>query len=111
MIRERKKGEKFFRFEFMEGGKRISGTLNGKKGLPLASSKQEARDRESEIRLKIRAQLLDGTFGREIGLENFGTFFDKVFLPYAKEHKASWRHDEFRGDVVKQFLRVGHSVK
>lgn len=104
MIRERKKGEKFFRFEFMEGGKRISGTLNGKKGLPLASSKQEARDRESEIRIKVRAQLLDGTFGREIGLEDFGTFFDKVFLSYAKEHKASWRHDEFRGAVLKQFF-------
>jgi integrase len=104
MIRERKKGEKFFRFEFMEGGKRISGTLNGKKGLALAPSKQEARDRESEIRIKVRAQLLDGTFGREIGLEDFGTFFDKVFLSYAKEHKASWRHDEFRGEVLKQFF-------
>jgi len=29
MIREKKKGEKFFRFEFTEGGQRISGTLNG----------------------------------------------------------------------------------
>ena len=104
MIREKKKGEKFFRFEFMEGGKRISGTLNGKKGLPLAASKQEARDRESEIRIQVRTQLRDGTFGREVGLEDFGTFFDKVFLPYAKEHKASWRHDEFRGKVLKQFF-------
>jgi len=104
MIRERKKGEKFFRFEFMEGGKRISGTLNGKKGLPFAISKQEARDRESEIRIKVRAQLRDGTFGREVAFEDFGTFFDNVFLPYAKEHKASWRHDEFRGEVLKQFF-------
>ncbi len=104
MIREKRKGEKYFRFEFMEGGKRISGTLNGKKGLPFAASKQEARDRESEIRIKIRAQLLEGTFGREIGLEDFGTFFDKIFLPYAKEHKASWQHDEFRGEVLKRFF-------
>ncbi|HUE82594.1 MAG TPA: site-specific integrase [Pyrinomonadaceae bacterium] len=104
MIREKKKGEKYFRFEFMEGGKRISGTLSGKKGLPFAESKQEARDRESEIRIKVRTQLRDGTFQREIGLEDFGTFFDKVFLPYAKEHKASWRHDEFRGKVLKEFF-------
>jgi integrase len=104
MIREKKKGEKFFRFEFMEGGQRISGTFNGKKGLPFASSKQEARDRESEIRIQVRTQLREGTFGREVGLQDFGTFFDKVFLPYAKEHKASWRHDEYRGDVLKQFF-------
>jgi integrase len=104
MIREKRKGEEYFRFEFMEGGKRISGTLNGKKGLPVAASKQEARDRESEIRIKVRTQLRDGTFGREIGVEDFGTFFDKVFLPYAREHKASWRHDEFRGDVLKEFF-------
>ena len=104
MIREKKKGERFFRFEFMEGGKRISGTLNGKKGLPFVASKQEARDRESEIRIQVRTQLRQGTFGREVGLEDFGTFFDKVFMPYAKEHKASWRHDEFRGEVLKRFF-------
>ncbi|MFZ0063534.1 MAG: tyrosine-type recombinase/integrase [Pyrinomonadaceae bacterium] len=104
MIREKRRGEKYFRFEFMEGGERISRTLNGKKGLPFSASKQEARDRESEVRIKVRAQLLDGTFGREFGLEDFGVFFDRVFLPYAKAHKASWRHDEFRGDVLKQFF-------
>jgi integrase len=104
MIKERKKGAKFFRFEFMEGGKRISGTFNGKKGLPLAASKQEARDRESELRIQVRTQLRDGTYGKEAGLEDYGTFFEKVFLPYAKEHKASWRHDEFRGNVLKQFF-------
>lgn len=104
MIRERKKGEKFFRFEFTEGGKRISGTLNGKKGLPFAVTKQEARDHEAQVRIQVRTQLRKGTFGKEVGLEDFGGFFDRVFLPYAKEHKASWRHDEFRGDVLKQFF-------
>ncbi len=104
MIRERKKGEKFFRFEFTEGGKRISGTLNGKKGRPFAATKQEARGHEAQIRIQIRTQLREGTYGKAVGLEDFGGFFDKVFLPYAKEHKASWRHDEFRGDVLKQFF-------
>ncbi len=85
MIRERKKGEKFFRFEFTEGGKRISGTFNGKKGLPFVATKQEARDHEAQIRIHIRTQLREGTYGKEGGLEDFGGFFDKVFLPYAKD--------------------------
>jgi hypothetical protein len=54
--------------------------------------------------MKVRAELRDGAFGREIGLEDFGTFFDKVFLTYAKEHKASWKHDEFSGKVLKEFF-------
>lgn len=104
MIKEREKGERFFRFQFMEGGKRISGTFNGKKGLPVAKSKQEARDHESELRIRVRTQLRDGTYGKEVDLEAFGAFFDRVFLPYAKEHKVSWQHDEFRGKVLKEFF-------
>ncbi|MBA2528201.1 MAG: hypothetical protein H0V18_20820, partial [Pyrinomonadaceae bacterium] len=104
MIRERKKGEKFFRFEFTEGGKRISGTFNGKKGRLFAATKQEARDYEAQVRIQTRTHLREGTYQKEVGLEDFGGFFDKVFMPYAKEHKASWRHDEFRGDVLKQFF-------
>ena len=46
----RKRG-KFFEYEFMEGGKRFSGTFNGKKD-KLAASIKEARDFEwsSELR-------------------------------------------------------------
>jgi integrase len=104
MIKERKKGEKFFRFEFMEGGKRISGTFNGKKGLPLAASKQEARDRESVFRIQVRTQLRDGTYGKEEGSDTFAGFFDGVYMKDAKQNTADWKHTEFRGQVLKDFF-------
>jgi integrase len=95
----RKRG-RFYDFEFMEDGRRYSGTLNGRDGRPDARSKQEARDHESEIRVQVRT----GKYGSEVGLGDFGKFFDAVYMKYSKDHKASWRHDEYRGEVLKQFF-------
>jgi integrase len=95
----RKRG-KYFAFEFMEELERHFGTFNGRGGQPLARSKREARDYESSIRLQLRA----GTYGRESGIEDFGMFFDRVYMAYSKEHKADWKHDDFRGEVLKQFF-------
>jgi len=91
----------FYEFGFMEGGKRYSGTLNGKDDMPHAASKQEARECESRIRVQVRA----GTYGKEVGLEDFGMFFDVVYMRYSKDHKADYRHDQFRGDVLKEFFK------
>lgn len=55
---------------------------------------------QSGSSLQVRA----GTYGKEIGLEDFGRFFDSVYLHYSKEHKADWKHDEFRGEVLKAFF-------
>jgi integrase len=85
----------------MENGQRYSGTFSGKDGIAYAATKQEARDCESQIRIQVRA----GTFGKEVGLEDFGKFFDDVFMIYSKGHKESWRHDEFRGEVLKKFFK------
>ncbi len=79
----RKRG-KLFGFEFMEGGKRYFGTFNGRDDLPLAHTKREATDYESTIRLQVRA----GKYGRDSEIENFGRFFDQVYMAYSKEHKA-----------------------
>lgn len=95
----RKRGG-FYSFEFMERGHRYRGTFNGRDGMAYARTKQEARDRESEIRIQVR----QGTLGKEVGLEDFCKFFDRVYMTYAKEHKADWKHDEFRGDVLKSFF-------
>jgi integrase len=96
----RKRG-RFYDFEFMEDGRRYSGTLNGRDGTPYAGSKQEARDHESEIRIQVPT----GTYGKEVGLTDFGKFFDDVYMKYSKEHKASWKHDEYRGKVFKKFFQ------
>src|ERR1051326_2811616 len=95
----RKRGV-YYAFEFMEKGQRYFGTLNGRDGMAYARTKQEARDFESEIRIQVR----QGKFRKEIGLEDFGKFFDGVYMQYAKEHKESWKHDEFRGVVLKSFF-------
>ena len=95
----RKRGG-YYSFCFMERGQRHYGTFNGQDDMPLAHTKAEARDFESGIRIQVR----QGTYSTAGELEDFGKFFAKVFLPYAQEHKASWRHDQFRGAVLKAFF-------
>jgi integrase len=84
----------------MEQGRRYRGTFNGRDGLAFARTKQEARDCESEIRIQVR----NGTFEKEVGLEDFGKFFDTVYMCYSKDHKSDWKHDQFRGEVLKTFF-------
>jgi integrase len=95
----RKRGE-YYCFEFMENRERYFGTFNGRDGLLVAHSKREATDYESTIRLQVRA----GTYTKQSEVADFGQFFDRVYMPYAKEHKADWKHDEFRGAVLKEFF-------
>lgn len=94
----RKRG-KFFEYEFMEGGKRFSGTFNGKKD-KMTSSRKEARDLEWAIRLAVR----NGTYGKEEDLDTFAGFFDGVYMKYVKENTADWKHAESRGQVVKTYF-------
>jgi len=94
----RKRG-KFFEYEFMEGGKRFSGTFNGKKD-KMTSSKKEARDFASAIRVAVR----NGTYGKEEGSDTFAGLFDSVYMKYAKENTADWKHAECRGQVLKDFF-------
>jgi hypothetical protein len=94
----RKRG-KFFEYEFMEGGKRFSGTFNGKKD-KLAASMKEARELEWFVRIAVR----NGTYGKEDGLDTFAGFFDSVYMRYAKENTADWKHAESRGQVLKGFF-------
>jgi len=70
-----------------------------------AGSGREAKDFASEIRIKVR----NGSFnteepGRGADLQKFSSFFDTVYLPYSKENKGTWKHDEFRGEVLKDFF-------
>jgi len=51
----------------------------------------------SAVRRSIRA----GTYGRASGLENFSSFVDKVFLPYAREHHSDTQNARHRCEVLK----------
>jgi integrase len=68
--------------------------------LPDGGTKAEAREQESEIRRRVR----NGTYGRAASVEDFCEFVDKVYMDYSKDNKESWRHDEFRSEVLKDYF-------
>lgn len=99
-----KKRGKFYHYEFMEGGKRYYGCFNGKDGKPIAEGIREAKEFEFKEKLRVR----HGSFFEEQErkeLADFATFVDKVYLPFAREHHASPKHDEFRCEVLKKFFK------
>lgn len=74
-------------------------TFNGKRGQPLITSKREAREREVELKKRIRA----GTFIEEAPAQNFSRFYDEVFMDYSRSHKSakSTQFDEYYGQNLK----------
>jgi integrase len=87
-------------WETTVAGQRYYGTFNGRDGEPVPSTKREADDMVSAVRMRIRA----GTYGRASGVTNFAEFVDEVYLPYAREHHASSLHDDFRCRMLKEKL-------
>src|SRR6266852_5769326 len=69
--------------------------------LPEASTKREAEQAES----KIKQEIFEGRFGQvDLGSDKLAEFIEKVFLPWSKANKRSWRHDEFRTRTICEFF-------
>lgn len=85
----RKRG-KVWHYQFMIAGQRYYGVF------PAAESKTDARQLEDEEKRKVRR----GERGKANGLDRFKAFVDEVYLKYSRENKASWRHDEFRCQML-----------
>jgi hypothetical protein len=65
--------------------------------LPEARTKWEAEQAES----KIKQEIFEGRFGLvELGSEKLVDFINKIFLPWSKANKRSWRHDVFRTRTI-----------
>jgi len=65
--------------------------------LPEARTKWEAEQAES----KIKQDIFEGRFGLvDLGSEKLIDFIDKIFLPWSRTNKRSWRHDEFRARTI-----------
>lgn len=90
----------YIAYEFWLDGQYYSGTFNGKKGMPLCTNKREARDLVAILRQKIREG--NGPNRKREELKDFATFVDRVYLPFAKGHHASYRHAEFRCEMLKK---------
>ena len=69
--------------------------------LPEAHTKWEAEQAES----KIKQEIFEGRFGQlDLGSEKLADFIEKVFLPWAKANKRSWKHDEFRCQTIREYF-------
>lgn len=52
----------------------------------------------------IRETIYNGKYNKGCGTDRFSMFVDKVYLPWAKENKESFSHDEGRAKVLKEFF-------
>jgi integrase len=58
-----------------------------------ARTKWEAEQAE----ITIKREIFEGRFGQgDLGSGKLADFIEKVFLPWSKANKRSWKHDEFR---------------
>jgi integrase len=85
----RKRGGKWH-YQFMIAGVRYYGVFED------ATTKTGAKALEDEERLRVRR----GERPKANTRDRFQAFVDDVYMPYAKENKASWKHDEFRGRML-----------
>lgn len=71
--------------------------------IPEARTKFEAE--QAEVALK--RDVLEGRFGRPTGAHDFLKFVDEVYLPWARQNKRSWKHDDYR----MRFLRESRHLR
>ncbi|HSB09673.1 MAG TPA: tyrosine-type recombinase/integrase [Blastocatellia bacterium] len=69
--------------------------------IPEAQTQRDAKDAEAAIRREV----FEGTFGRPKGDGCFVEFAEKVFLPWAKEHKRSWKDDKYHIETFKAYFK------
>ena len=91
----RRRGQ-VFTYEFMVRGVRYYGSL------PEAKDEREAVALEHAERLKVYR----GEWRTGPNVTRFGDFVDKVYMPYSRAHKESWRTDDYRCEELKR--RFGH---
>src|SRR5688500_9505873 len=73
---------KHYHYSFRIRGKRYRGSL------PEVRKKWEAQQAE----LRIKQEIFEGRFGKtELGTAKFSDFVDRVYLPWAKANKRSWK--------------------
>jgi integrase len=66
-----------------------------------ARTKQQAEQAES----KIKQEIFEGRFGQlDLGSEKLADFIEKIFVPWSKANKRSWKHDEFRARTIREYF-------
>ena len=65
-----------------------------------AKNKTDAKSLEVEEKRKVRM----GERKQGSNRDRFETFVKDVYMPYAEENKASWKHDEFRSQMLCEYF-------
>ena len=60
--------------------------------LPEARTKFHAEKAETKIKLSV----FEARYGKQTGDKDLIEFIDEVYLPWARQHKRTWKHDQFR---------------
>ena len=69
--------------------------------LSEARTKWEAEQAET----KIKQEIFEGRFGKlDLGSEKLADFIERVFVPWSKANKRSWKHDEFRARTIREYF-------
>jgi integrase len=70
--------------------------------IPEARTQTQAEQAE----IKVKNSIFEGKFGTVKKPEPLlSDFIDKTFLPWSKKERGTWRHDEFRCEVLKKYFR------
>ena len=69
--------------------------------IPEARTKHQAEQAEARIKLEV----FEGKYGGPKGGGSFAEFAEKVFLPWSREHKRSWKDDEYHVATLKAYFR------
>ena len=93
-IRQRSKGG-FCSSQFWVDGDCYQFTFNGKKGMPLITSRKEAKEYEIDLKRQIKT----GMLLKDSDLKNFAKFFEEIYMDYSRKHKAplSVNFDKYNG--------------
>ena len=74
---------------------------NVKEAIPEARTRKQAE----QVETQIRQEIFDRKYNKASAVTRFSSFFDNVFMPWAKENKRSWKDDEQRGVLLKEFFK------
>ena len=86
---------KHYHFTFSVRGRRYRGAI------PEARTRWQAEQAEQQI----RQEAFEGRFGKkDVGTGKINDFIVRVYLPWAKANKRSWKDDEYKLPVLKTFF-------
>jgi integrase len=75
-----------FYYDFWVHGRRYRGAI------PEARTKAQAERAET----KIRDSVYEGKYGKSVEAPTLAKFVAETYLPHSRQHKRTWKHDEFR---------------